>query len=136
MAEVKMTKREFAQAIVAIFETEEAAATAQELGFEAEVLVAMAIADLEKLDEANAKRCAATAKKAEENAPLADSILAILPEDKAVTATEIAGEVGLSTQKVTYLCKNILVAQGLVELSELKVNGRKVNGYRKIVAEA
>ena len=134
MAEVKMTKREYAQAIINAFTSEAGIAAVGEE--QAKVLVAVATAELEALDKANAKRREATAKKAEENAPLADSILEILPTDKAVTATEIAGEVGLSTQKVTYLVKNILVEQGLVELSELKVNGRKVNGYRKIEAEA
>ena len=132
MAETKMTKREYAESIIDVFTSEAGIAA---VGAEqAQALVAMATADLEKLDEANAKRRAATAKKAEENAPLAAQILEILPTDKAVTATEIAAEVGLSTQKVTYLCKNFLVEEEKVELSELKVNGRKVNGYRKIEA--
>lgn len=132
MTETKMTKREYAQAIIDAFTSEAGIAAVGEA--QAEDLVAMATAELEKLDEANAKRRAATAKKAEENAPLAAQILEILPTDKVVTATEIAAEVGLSTQKVSYLCKSILVEEGKAELSELKVNGRKVNGYRKIEA--
>ena len=108
-----MTKREMFEAIVNGNVTEE--------------IVAMAKAEIEKMDARNAKRRETPSKTAKENAPLKEKILEILTETP-MTAKEVGEKMGLSTAKASALLGQI---EGL-NVTEVKVKGgRKVKGYAR-----
>ena len=85
-----------------------------------EELVAMATAEIEKMDAANAKRKDKVSKKAEENQPLIDRIVSEILGAEPKTATDIAAVMELSVQKTSSLCR-AAVAQGKAVQSEIKV---------------
>lgn len=108
-----MTKREMFEAIVNGNVTEE--------------IVAMAKAEIEKMDARNAKRRETPSKTAKENAPLKEKIFEILTE-VPLTAKEVGEKMGLSTAKASALLGQI---EGL-NVTEVKVKGgRKVKGYAR-----
>lgn len=106
-----MTKRDFFKAVVNGNITDE--------------VVNMAMAEIEKMDARNAKRRNTPSKTAKENEPIKANILEVLT-DGAKTASEVAKEVGISTQKASALLRQI---DGLV-VTEVRVKGKgKVKGY-------
>lgn len=109
-----MTQREF---FVTIANTENLDAELREF----------ATAAVKKLDAANAKKREINAEKAKDNLPLIEAIAAVLTDEPA-TAADIAKEINVSTAKAVSLLK-VMNAEGKVGITEIKVKGRKVNGY-------
>ena len=105
-----MTNREFLTAVSTNAVTED--------------VIAYAAAQLVKMDEANEKRKNKPSKTAEANAPILESITGILTAEPQ-TATDIAGLVGISTQKASALLRQ-LVASGAAVQSEVKVPKRGI----------
>ena len=101
-----MTKREFYVAI-----------SAGEMNDE---IMAMAAAEIDKLDAANEKRKGMQSKKAAENQPIIDRIVTEILTAEPQTATDIAAALELSVQKTSSLCR-AAVAQGKAVQSEVKV---------------
>ena len=101
-----MTKREFYVAI-----------SAGEMNDE---IMAMATAEIDKLDAANEKRKGMQSKKAAENQPIIDRIVNEILTAEPQTATDIAAALELSVQKTSSLCRTA-VAQGKAVQSEVKV---------------
>ena len=101
-----MTKREFYVAISNGEMTDE--------------LMAMAAAEIEKMDAANEKRKEKTSKKAEENQPLIDRIVNEILTTEPQTATDVAAVLEVSVQKASSLCR-AAVAQGKAVQSDVKV---------------
>lgn len=100
-----MTEREFLNAVIA--ETQNAD------------LASYAVAKLEKLDARNAKRASTPSKTQKENAPLIAKIATLLTSEPKL-ASELAKEMGLSTQKVTPLVKAVEGVQSV----DVKVKGK------------
>ena len=86
-------------------------------------IMAMATAEIEKMDAANEKRKEKTSKKAEENQPIIDRIVNEVLTAEPMTATDIAAVVELSVQKTSALCR-AAVAQGRAVQTEVKVPKR------------
>ena len=84
----------------------------------------MALAEIEKMDARNAKRSATPSKTAVANEPIKARIAEILSEEP-MTAKAIGEAVGITTAKASALLRQI---DG-VTVTEVKVKGRKVNGY-------
>jgi predicted HTH transcriptional regulator len=102
-----MTNREFLSAIASSTNLDAA-------------LVEHATDALAKLDAANAARKSKPSKRATENAPLLEQIVAdILTADGEVTATEVAETLGVSVQKASSLLRQ-LVAENRAAQSETK----------------
>ena len=112
-----MTKREFMEMVVAGKANEEMAEFAK--------------AEIEKMDARNAKRSATPSKKALANEPIKAEIRGYLSECEEVKiASEIAEHVGVSVQKASALCRQ-MVADELLTSEEVKVKGKgKVKGYK------
>ena len=87
-----------------------------------EEVVEKATERLEKLDAENEKRKNRVSKKAAENAPIKEAILAVLT-DEPKTATVVGGEVEISTQKASALLRQ-LVEAGSVIKTDVKVAGK------------
>lgn len=109
-----MTQREF---FVTIANTENLDAELREF----------ATAAVEKLDAANAKKRERNAEKAKENFPLFEAIATVLTDEPA-PAANIAKEINVSTAKAVRLLQ-VMHAEGKVGITEIKIKGRKVNGY-------
>lgn len=106
-----MTKREMFEAIV------NGQVTAE--------IVEMAKAEIKKMDERNAKRRETPSKSAVANEPIKAEIVKVLTNEP-MTASAVAEQVGISTQKASALLRQI---EGL-EVTEVKVKGKgKVKGY-------
>ena len=106
-----MTKREMFEAIV------NGQVTAE--------IVEMAKAEIVKMDERNAKRRETPSKSAVANEPIKAEIVKVLTNEP-MTASAVAEQVGISTQKASALLRQI---EGL-EVTEVKVKGKgKVKGY-------
>ena len=99
-----MTLRELYEIVVTGEITEEAKAKATE--------------EIAKLDARNAKRKGEESKKAKENAPIKESIAAVLT-DEPQTASDIAKTVGISVQKASSLLRQMDVT-----VTEVKVKGK------------
>ena len=108
-----MTKREFLNAIVSANVNEE--------------ITAHAIAELEKMDYANAVRREKVSKKALENAPLVEQVIAMLGTEP-LTATDIAAALEVSPQKASALAR-IAVGQGAAVAQDVKGPKGKCKGY-------
>ena len=87
-----------------------------------EEVVEKATERLERLDIENEKRKNRVSKKAAENAPIKEAILAVLT-DEPKTATVVGGEVEISTQKASALLRQ-LVEAGSVVKTDVKVSGK------------
>lgn len=110
MANEKYTVREFLNSILA----NEAVS---------EIDKNMAKVMLAKLDERNEKRKNTPSKTQVANEPVKAAILAYLDEHVRAVASDIAAACGVSTQKVSALCKQ-LVEAGTVSVTEVKVKGK------------
>ncbi len=78
---------------------------------------------LQRVEDSNSAK---TRKKAEENAPLIQAVTELLTGKAEPTlASEIGAHLGVTTSKATAVAKKV---EG-VQIVEVKVNGRKVNGY-------
>ena len=120
MAEKRMTFKEFYNGVLAVDEVNEE-------------LKEFARTQLEKANSRNSKN---SEKRAEENKAVAIAIKSVL-NTEPMTASEIShaldGE--YTMQKIVPIVKR-LVANGEVSTVEVKVNGRKANGYTVVaVAE-
>ena len=112
-----MTKREFLTKV-----------SAGEMNDE---VMEFAVAEIAKMDAANDKRKEKTSKKAEENQPLVDRIVAEILGDEPVTATDVAGILEVSVQKASMLCR-AAVAQGKAISQDVKIPKKgNMKGYTK-----
>ena len=113
----KMTKREFFTAVIEKVDDAELKLFAEQ--------------EIEKMNERNAKRKDSPSKKSIENVPIKAKIAGYLDEhDGLATASEIANEVGISVQKASALCRQ-MVENGSVTSEEVKIKGKgKVKGYK------
>ena len=109
----RMTKREFLKAVIEKVEDAELKLFAEQ--------------EIAKMDERNAKRSHTPSKTAIANEPIKAKIVewleAIAGVDAPKTASEIAAEVEISTQKASALCRQ-LVADGKISVGEVKVKGK------------
>lgn len=103
-----MTRRDFLEAVVSGTINDEVIEKANEM--------------LVKLDAENEKRRNRVSKKALENEPIKEAILGVLG-DEPKTATEIGGEVEISTQKASALLRQ-LVEVGKANKVDVKVKGK------------
>lgn len=110
-----MTNRDFLTAII------NGKITANEIDF--------ANAELAKLDKRNAKRRNTLTKEQKANEGVKVEIMAYITEHANAVASEIATACGISTQKASALCRQ-LVESGAIVTEEVKVKGKgKVKGY-------
>lgn len=94
-------------------------------------LKAFATEAIAKLDARNAKRASTPSKTQKENAPLIAKVATLLTSEPKL-ASELAKEMGLSTQKVTPLVKAV---EG-VSVCDVKVKGKGTQkGYYFAVTE-
>ena len=91
-------------------------------------LVEYATERLAKMDATNAARKNKPSKAAIENAPLLEQIVNEILGTEAVTASQVAEALGVSTQKASSLLR-ALVADGRAVVGEAKVAGK---GTQKI----
>jgi biotin operon repressor len=92
----------------------------------------LAVLEIEKLDEKNAKRKEKPSKTQIENEPIIKAIKEFLEGcDDFVPAKTIATALEISTNKVSSLAKKI----ENIEIEEIKFEKRKVNGYRLAIEE-
>ena len=78
-----------------------------------------ALAAITKMDETNEKRKNKPSKTAIENAPVIEALTNALTSDPQ-TASDLAAQVGISTQKASSLLRQI-VAAGVAVASDIKV---------------
>lgn len=111
-----MTKREFLNAVIANVDVVEIADFAK--------------TEIEKMDARNAKRSHTPSKTAIANEPIKKAIVEWLKgQDAPTVASVVAGELEISTQKASALCRQ-LVADGELNVTEVKVKGKgKQKGY-------
>jgi len=79
-----------------------------------------ATAALAKMDATNEKRRNTPSKKAVENQPLVDQILAEILTHEPKTASDVAADLGVSVQKASSLLRAI-VADGKATVTDVKV---------------
>ena len=88
--------------------------------------------EITKMNDRNAKRKASPSKTAIANEPIKAKIAEYLgrtDEHDFATASEIANEIGISVQKASALCRQ-MVNNGLLNVEDVKVKGKgKVKGY-------
>lgn len=83
---------------------------------------------IQKMDEKNKKRSSKPTKAQIENAPIKTAIAEMLGSEP-LTATQVAQELDISTQKASNLLRN-LVTEGIAVDQEVKIKGKgKVKGY-------
>ena len=104
-----MTNREFYKAVINAVENEELKAFAQ--------------AEIDKLDKKNEKRKNTQTKTQKENEGVKNSIVALLEEKGSMVASVIATELGISTQKASALCKQ-LVEEKELTVADIKVKNK------------
>lgn len=107
-----MTKREFLNEVVAVIDGTSEVDVLELKDF--------AKAEIVKLDERNANRSSKPTKTQIENEPIKEKILEILSTGERMVASAIAEKVGISTQKASALCRQ------LVESKKLKVEDVKI----------
>ena len=109
MAEI--TKREFLKGIV-----EGTTITAEQAAFAAK--------EIEALDKRNEKRKATPSKTAIENAPIKATIVEFLKGRENPLPANVIGEgVGITTQKASALCRQLVEAKALV-VFDVKIKGK------------
>jgi predicted Rossmann fold nucleotide-binding protein DprA/Smf involved in DNA uptake len=87
-----------------------------------EEVMAWAVAEIEKMNHANELRRNKVSKKAQENAPIVEAIVASLT-DEPQTATVIGEKVGISTQKASALLRQIVEAGNATKV-DVKIKGK------------
>lgn len=96
---------------------------------------AYASAEVAKLNAKNAKRRSTQSKAQAENEGIKTAIVAFMVEGEVYTASALATEFGISTQKVSALMAQLVKANE-VAVSDVKVKGKgKVKGYSLPSAE-
>jgi Fic family protein len=116
-----MTNREFLNAI----------ATNETL---ADEIREHAQAEIDKMDAANEKRKNKPSKKAEENAPLVETIVNEILGTEPVTASDVAATLGVSVQKASSLLRTIAAA-GNANVTDVKIPKKGTQkGYTKVEA--
>ena len=108
-----MTNREFYTTII---NADVTTMTAEAL----DTLKAEATARLTKLDATNEARKNKPSKKATENAPLMEQIATEILTDEAITASQVAEALGVTTQKASSLLR-ALVADGRAVAMDVKL---------------
>jgi GTP-sensing pleiotropic transcriptional regulator CodY len=89
-----------------------------------EEVITKANEEIAKLDARNAKRASKPSKKSLENIPIRAHIAGFLEENEGShLASEIASALGISTQKVSALCRQ-MVADGVLTVEDTKVKGK------------
>lgn len=109
-----MTKREFYELVMTLG-NDEATSFAQ--------------SEIEKLNARNERRSSQPNKRQKENEPIKAQIVASIGD--GMTAKTIGETVGISTQKASALCRQ-LVENGTFSATEEKVDKRKVKVYRLV----
>lgn len=104
-----MTNRDFLNAVISANISDE--------------MTDFAKAEIAKLDARNDKRRNTLSKEQKANEGVKEQILAYLANAKNAVASEIAGALDLSTQKVSALCRQ-LVESGAVAVTDIKVKGK------------
>ena len=104
-----MTNREFYKAVINAVENEELKAFAQ--------------AEIDKLDKKNEKRKNTQTKTQKENEGVKNSIVALLEENGSMVASVIASNLGISTQRASALCKQLVEEKELV-VTDIKVKNK------------
>ena len=89
-----------------------------------EEIQAMAAAEIEKLNAANARRREQVSKKAQENAPLIEKIVNEILGEEPLTATMVGEKLGVSTQKASALCRQA-VKDGQADVQDRARERRK-----------
>ena len=107
-----MTKREFLMEVIGTIEGKE--------GVDVVAVRDFAMEQIAKMDERNANRSSKPTKTQIENEPIKEKILEILSTGERMVASAIAEKVGISTQKASALCRQ------LVESKKLKVEDVKI----------
>ena len=107
-----MTKREFLNEVIAVID-----GTSEVNVLE---LKEFAKAEIVKLDERNANRSAKPTKTQIENKSIKEKILEVLSTEERMLTTEIAERVGISTQKASALCRQLVESQKL-KVEEVKI---------------
>ena len=100
-----MTKREFLNEVIAVID-----GTSEVDILE---LKEFAKAEIVKLDERNANRSAKPTKTQIENKSIKEKILEVLSTEERMLTTEIAERVGISTQKASALCRQLVESKKL-----------------------
>ena len=100
-----MTKREFLNEVIAVID-----GTSEVDVLE---LKEFAKAEIVKLDERNANRSAKPTKTQIENKSIKEKILEVLSTGERMLTTEIAERVGISTQKASALCRQLVESKKL-----------------------
>ena len=100
-----MTKREFLNEVIAVID-----GTSEVNVLE---LKEFAKAEIVKLDERNANRSAKPTKTQIENKSIKEKILEVLSTEERMLTTEIAERVGISTQKASALCRQLVESKKL-----------------------
>ena len=88
-----------------------------------EEVMAWAAGQIEKMDAANEKRRNSVSKKALENAPIIDRIVNEILGEEPMTATDVAGILGVSVQKASALLRTA-VKEGRAAAEDVKVKGK------------
>lgn len=83
----------------------------------------MAKAELDKLDARNEKRRNTPTKAQEANVGVKEAIKGYLTTVPSALASDIATACGISTQKVSALCKQ-MVENGEIKVADVKVKGK------------
>lgn len=107
-----MTRREFLQIVIATVESFDP------IGKDLEEIRNFAQEEIQKLDERNASRSSKPTKLQVENKSIKCQILKVLYEP--MVASAIGRKVGISTQKASALCRQ-LVNEGKLQVEEVKV---------------
>ena len=111
-----MTQREFLNTVISANLSDE--------------VTAKATAMLINLDNTNAKRASKPSKRAIENQPLKEAILAYLGEHSDMTAENIGLAIGVGTPKASALCVQ-MAKEGALTSTEVKIPKKgKVKAYR------
>lgn len=92
-------------------------------------LIEFAKNELDKMDARNSARSSKPSKKSIENEPIKRAILEYLTTSTEMTSPDIAANCGISTQKASSLCIQ-LVNEGKLKVTEVKIPKRgKLKAY-------
>lgn len=90
--------------------------------------------EIKKLDDAKERRKATPSKKQQENAPIRQALLDYLVanlSDEYFSQAELGAALGITPNKAGALARQ-LVAEGVVENADVRVDGKTRKGYRAI----
>lgn len=116
-----MTKRELLNAIV-------------DGTIEKDALVDFALNEIEKLDKENEARRKRVSKTRKENEPLLQEIYSRFTNGEILTSDNFS-DMELTTQKIVALLATLVTENKIVKVDKVKVNKRKLQGYKIIEKE-